>query len=97
MGKLSLTLLAVCGLVLTACASTPKIKVNYYLAETALKMKVVRTVGCNEGNYPIIATTVTPTVSHSADAKKAYPVELAKLNSTWPTRTPSSSSTRTGA
>ena len=44
-------------------------------------MKVVRTVACDAKDSPIVATTVTPTVTHAADRATGFKtVDIAKLD-----------------
>lgn len=52
---------------LAACAQTPDIKLGYHFARAEMSVRVVRTVVCDEANRPVIVTSVTPTVVHSAD------------------------------
>ena len=69
-----------CVIVAAGCAHTPPVKVNYFLAQSEASFKVIRTVACDEGGNPIVATTVIPTVRHSADRKAgAQPLPLAAL------------------
>lgn len=63
-----------------SCAHTPSVKVNYFLAQSEVSFKVIRTVACDEGGNPIAATTIIPTVRHFADREAgAQPLPLAAL------------------
>jgi hypothetical protein len=69
-----------CAIAIVGCAHTPPVRVNYYLAQSEVSFKVIRTVSCDEGNHPIVATSVTPTVRHSADLGHGpETIELADL------------------
>lgn len=69
-----------CAIVAAGCAHTPPVKVNYFLVRSEASFKVIRTVACDEGGNPIVATTVTPTVRHFSDRKAgAQPFPLAAL------------------
>ncbi|MCW1401969.1 hypothetical protein OKA06_06380 [Novosphingobium sp. MW5] len=52
---------------MSGCASTPPVTTHYYGARSTLELKMVRTLGCDAQNLPVIATTVTPSVAHLAD------------------------------
>ncbi|MFM5929989.1 MAG: hypothetical protein ACKOPQ_03680 [Novosphingobium sp.] len=60
----------------TGCASTPPVTAHYYGARSTLELKLVRTLGCDAQNLPILATTITPTVLHLADPQKPYEVSF---------------------
>lgn len=67
-------------LALGGCAHLPTATVGYYLPTSSVSFKVVRTVACDAGGNPIIATSVTPTVVHFADkATGQQLVSFAKL------------------
>ena len=69
-----------CAVVLAGCAHTPPVDVTYFLAQSEASFKVIRTVACDDGDNAIVATTVTPTVRHSADRKTgAQTLSLAAL------------------
>jgi hypothetical protein len=51
------------------CAHTPPVKVNYFLAQSEASFKVIRTVACDEGDNPVVASSVMPNVRHTADRK----------------------------
>lgn len=61
------------------CAHIPDTKVGYYLAQSNVKFKVIRTVACDAGNNPIVASATTPTVTHSADTNNYFLVDLPGL------------------
>lgn len=70
---------AIAALLMSGCASTPKLSMNYYLPTTSASFKVVRTIACDDGDNPIVATAVTPTVRHRADPGLKQTVEVDKL------------------
>jgi hypothetical protein len=76
--KLTAGLTAIC---LVGCAKTPPITTHYYLAKSSLQVRVVRTLGCDESNSPVVASTVTPTVYHSADLKEPREIALWRADS----------------
>lgn len=65
------------SLTLGGCAHTPDVTLSYYLPKTSVSFKVIRTVACDAGDNPIVATAVTPTVKHTADT--SAPQSLALL------------------
>lgn len=71
----------VAAAVLTGCARTPPVSVNYYLTRSALHARVIRTVACDASNTPVIANTVTTEVLHSADPDKIRTTDLSKIDS----------------
>lgn len=80
--KRSLALLSVSLLGLGGCAHLPTATIGYYLPTSEVTFKVVRTVACDAGGNPIVATAVTPTARHFANTSGAdalHQVELAKL------------------
>lgn len=56
---------------LGGCAHLPKATIGYYLPTSDVSFKVIRTIACDAGGNPIIATAVTPTVRHFADKTTA--------------------------
>ena len=70
----SVMLLAVAG-----CAHTPDVEVGYYLAKSAVSVRVIRTVACDGSDAPIVASAVIPTVTHSADTAKRGTINLGAL------------------
>lgn len=71
--KMTTALVAIC---VAGCARTPPITTHYYLAKSSLHVRVIRTLGCDEANNPIVASTVTPTVYHHADTDQPREIEL---------------------
>lgn len=69
----------IAALLMSGCASTPKMSINYYLPTTSASFKIVRTIACDEADNPIVATAVTPTVKHRADPALMRTVEVEKL------------------
>lgn len=74
------------GLLITAlagifsgCASLPDAKVGYYLAQSGVKLKVIRTVACDKKNNVIVASSATPAVTHMADLNQFVEIDLAGL------------------
>lgn len=65
---------------ISACAQTPPIQTTYYAARSALHVRVIRTLGCNTANQPIVASTVSAAASHSADPNAARTVSLAAID-----------------
>jgi hypothetical protein len=63
----STLLLATGPLVLAGCSHLPPAEVSYYVPETTVKVKVVRTLACDAAGKLITANAATPTVTHSAD------------------------------
>ena len=60
--------IVITALLSTACAQTPPVTTTYYLAKSSLHAKVVRTVGCDLQDDPLVASALTPIeVLHSAD------------------------------
>ena len=68
---------------LGGCAHMPEVTVGYYLAESTISFKVVRTVACDADNRVIVANATTPTVTHSADRSRLIQVRLDKLKGTF--------------
>jgi hypothetical protein len=64
---------------LGGCASLPDATIGYYLPQTKVSFKVVRTMACDVNNYLIIASAVTPTVTHSADPDSYKEIALKSL------------------
>lgn len=68
---------------LGGCAHLPNATIGYYLPTSDVSFKVIRTIACDAGGNPIIATAVTPTVryfANKADANAFKTVALTKLN-----------------
>jgi hypothetical protein len=68
---------------LGGCAFTPNVTVGYYLAQSKVSFKVIRTVACDADNNPVVANATTPTVTHSADRAQFIPIHLAGLRGTF--------------
>ena len=67
----------------TGCAHLPDATVSYYLAQSKVSFKVIRTVGCDPKDNLVIANAVTPSVSHSADRSAANSIAFDKLKGTF--------------
>lgn len=68
---------------LGGCAHLPHATIGYYLPTSDVSFKVIRTIACDAGGNPVIATAVTPTVRHFAnrtDPNAFKKVALTKLN-----------------
>lgn len=61
------------------CAHLPDATIRYYLAQSAVSFKAVRTVACAADGRLVSATTVTPSVAHAADRSSAHAIPLASL------------------
>lgn len=61
---------------LAGCGHVPDVTVSYYLAESRLTFKVLRTVACDGKDNPVVATTVTPVVVHSARTSEVQRLRL---------------------
>lgn len=71
------------ALIIGACAGTPDVTVTYYPVKTNISFKVTRTILCDEYSEPVIANTVEPLVTHSADIEKTpIPIEINKFEGT---------------
>jgi hypothetical protein len=64
---------------LAGCATLPDATVNYYLAQSNIRFKVIRTVACDANATLIIINAATPTVTHSADRSQLVPVRLVDM------------------
>jgi hypothetical protein len=73
-GTISAIALAVAG-----CAHTPDVEVRYYLAKSAVSVKVIRTVACDGSDVPIVASAVMPSVTHTADTAQRGSISLNAL------------------
>lgn len=68
---------------LGGCAHLPNATIGYYLPTSDVSFKVIRTIACDAGGNPVIATAVTPTVRYFANktgANAFKKVALTKLN-----------------
>lgn len=68
---------------LGGCAHLPDVTVGYYVAQSKVSFKVMRTVACDANNNPIVANSTTPIVTHSADRDQFIPIRLAGLKGTF--------------
>lgn len=75
--------IALIPVILSACASLPDATVRYYLPQTKLSVRVVRTVSCDASNQLVLANAVTPTVVHVADRNQLEHVALRGLKGTF--------------
>ncbi|VXB63174.1 hypothetical protein [Massilia sp. 9I] len=78
----SLIYLAAVLVVLSGCSQTPIAKISYYPAKSSLSARLVRTLGCDKNNLPIVATTPTVTTTFSADTSKLLSLDLKELDGT---------------
>lgn len=69
--------------ILGGCAHLPDATVGYYLPQSKVSFKVIRTVACDSNNIPVVVNSVTPTVTHSADPKQFVQISLVGLNGTF--------------
>ena len=67
---------------LAGCASLPDATVRYYLTETKVTFKVVRTVACDGNNQLVMSNAVTPAPLNTVDRGTAQDLPLAKLKGT---------------
>lgn len=79
MRKQIVAALIVAAISLGGCAHTPAVTLGYYLPKSSVSFKVIRTIACDAGDNPIVATTVTPTVKHSADMSNRQTLALSGL------------------
>ena len=77
----SRVLIAVTAGLLGGCANLPDAELAYYLTQTSVSVRVVRTVACDAKDRPIVVNSVTPTVAHSADTAQAHTFKLSTLKS----------------
>lgn len=75
------TMLLLALFTLTACGSLPEVTSRYHLSATRVHVTVLRTIGCDKNNYPVISASVTPLVQHFADTSEQT-LDLAKLQGT---------------
>lgn len=64
---------------LAACGHLPDVIVGYYLPETKVSFKVVRSVACDGDNNPVVANAAVPLAAHSADRTRRFEIRLADL------------------
>jgi len=72
--------LAICALG-CGCATNPNASIHYYFATTDVKVRVLRTVTCNEQDHLIVSNAATVTPEHHADTKHQQKFNIAKLDS----------------
>lgn len=72
-------LLPVSTMFVAACGHLPDVTVGYYLAETKVSFKVVRSVACDGANMPFVANAAVPIAAHSADRTRPLKIRLADL------------------
>jgi hypothetical protein len=75
----SISLGVMLALFVSGCAHTPSVVITYNLAKSDVRFKVIRTVSCDKNDVPVIATAVTPMVTHSADKMLLQSVSLRDL------------------
>lgn len=69
---------------LAGCGTVPDAQVSYYLTQTKVTVRVTRSLICDSKNRPLVANTVTPSVTHSADTSgRARVTSLAGLRGTF--------------
>jgi hypothetical protein len=68
-------------LLCAGCAHLPDGKVTYYLAESKVRFKVVRTLACDAGGRVLSSSAVTPSVTHGADVGRRFDIPFAELRS----------------
>ena len=69
----------VLAVMVASCAHMPDVTMNYYLPQTAISFKVVRTIACDSTQHLVDANTVTPSVTSFADVGKPQSVSLKRL------------------
>ena len=81
----SFILASVSGLALltTGCASLPDATVRYYLPQTKLGVRVIRTVACDANNQLVLSNVVNPVDVHIADPNEFQQVTLKGLKGTF--------------
>lgn len=67
------------AMLMVGCAHSPDVDIEYNLAKTDVRFKVIRTVSCDKNDNPVVVNAVTPTIRHSADKNQRHQVPLAKL------------------
>ncbi len=67
-------------LVLSACANSPDVSLEYFLPQTEVEVTVVRTITCNAVDQLIIADAATVTPRHFSGSKRKT-IDTARLNS----------------
>lgn len=65
---------------LVGCAQTPPAKISYYASSSSASARLVRTLGCDKDNLPIVATTPTVTTTFAADVDKLLFLDLKDLD-----------------
>jgi hypothetical protein len=75
----SIAAMLLSGVLLAGCGHLPNATVTYYLAQSEVSFKVLRTAACDAGGHLYIANAVTPSVRHSANLNDLVPLELATL------------------
>jgi hypothetical protein len=71
------------GLLLVGCGSLPNGTISYYQAKSQVTVKVTRSILCDSKNNPLVASSATPSVAHSANFAKSYSTDLGGLNGTF--------------
>ena len=64
----------------SGCPSLPDVTAGYYLPRTSVSLHVIRTFACNTAKEVFTTSTVTATVTHSADLAKRQTVVLKSLD-----------------
>lgn len=65
------------------CATTPDVRLGYYLPKGEMQTSVARTIGCDADNRALVANTVTTQVNYSADHSANRSIDLGGLDSTF--------------
>jgi hypothetical protein len=68
---------------LIGCANIPDGEISYFAARSTPSFKVVRSVICDAKDLPVVASTVTPTVTHSANTEQSHHLNLQTLRGTF--------------
>jgi hypothetical protein len=66
--------------ILSGCAQTPPVTIGYYPAKASLSARLVRTLGCDKDNLPVVATAPTVTVTQVADTSKLLSLDFSALD-----------------
>lgn len=65
------------------CGTIPDAEISYYQAKTQVTVKVTRSILCDVKNFPLVANTVTPSATHSADLERPQSLSLVGLRGTF--------------
>ena len=69
--------------ILSSCGTIPDAQISYYQSKTQITVKVTRSVICDAKNLLLVANTVAPSVTHTADFAQPQSMRLAGLRGTF--------------